>query len=127
MQGNARASVSMDAIKSTYNHVRHRLMRPRGQGGLDMAELEAEHLAREHIQRTFYGGGAWRVVAADSRDLKALIQEGTGELSLEDALEFQAYQSARTATAGPTMFVTRDSDFPEGVHPHYVAREHGLL
>ena len=127
MRGKVRASVSMDGIKSTYNHLRYRLTRPRGQGGLDMAEPEAERLAREHIARTFYGGGAWRVITAASRDLKALIAEGTGELSLEDALEFQAYQSARAATAGPTMFVTRDKDFPEGVHPHHLAREHGWL
>lgn len=123
IQGDARASVSTDAIKSTYNHVRHRLMRPTDEGGREMPEDEAESLARKHVQKTFYGHGTWRIVSLDATTFGKIVATGDHGLSLEDALEFQAYQLARAGKAGPTMFVTRDADFPEGVHPTYVARE----
>lgn len=125
MQGNARASVSTDAIKSTYNHVRHRLVRSKAEGGRELPEEEAEAAARELIQRTFYRGGAWRVLSLDASTFRSVVSASRADLSVEDALEFQAYQLARAKKAGPTMFVTRDGHFPEGVHPSSLARELG--
>jgi hypothetical protein len=123
MKGEIRASVSLDAIKTTYNHLRHRLMRPAEEGGRNMPEEEAESIARKHVEQTFCSGGAWRVISLDMATFKNLLVAGDGKLSLEDALEFQAYQQARSGKAGPTAFVTRDTDFPEGVHPAHLARE----
>ena len=127
MKGKVRASVSTDAIKSTYNHLRHRLMRPVAEGGRELADVEAEQLVREHIRKTFYSAGAWRVISLDGATFGKIMSAEGEKLSLEDALEFGAYQLARARTAGPTMFVTRDSHFPEGVHPHHVARQFALL
>ncbi len=90
-----------------------------------MPEDEAEAIARKYIQTTFAGRGAWRIHSLDAATFGRIVASGNTGLSLEDALEFQTYQLARARTAGPTMFVTRDSDFPEGVHPTYVAREFG--
>jgi len=122
LAGEARASISTDAVKSTYNHVRHRLTRPATEGGRELPEDQAEALAHEFVEKTFYGGGAWRIVSLDAVMFgKMVVSEE--ELSLEDALEFQAYQLTRAGKAGPTMFITRDEDFPEGVHPIRVAQE----
>ena len=126
LSGEARASISTDAIKSTYNHVRHRLTRPTSEGGEDLPEDLAEAMAHEFVEKTFYGGGAWRTVSLDSVAFGKIVS-GRKDLPLEDALEFQAYQSTRTGKAAPTMFVTRDEHFPEGVHPVHVAREIGWL
>jgi hypothetical protein len=125
LSGDVRASISADAIKSTYNHLRHRLMRPVDEGGREMAEDEAEEIARRYVQVAFSGRGAWRIHSLDVAAFGRIVASGGNGLSLEDALEFQTYQLARAGTAGPTMFVTRDNDFPEGVHPTYVARECG--
>jgi hypothetical protein len=100
-------------------------MRPVDEGGREMPEDEAETIARKYVQATFSGRGTWRIHSLDVVTFgRILASEGNG-LSLEDALEFQTYQLARAERTGPTMFITRDSDFPEGVHPTYVAREFG--
>ena len=127
IKGQVRASVSLDAIKTTYNHVRHRLTRSVEEGGREMPEEEAEPIAREHIEKTFYRGGAWRIVLVDTPTFAKVLKADAADLSFEDALEFQAYQLARSRKAGPTMFVTRDLHFPEGVHPTHVAREFDWL
>ncbi|MCE9635829.1 MAG: hypothetical protein K8T90_09000 [Planctomycetes bacterium] len=125
MAGKVRASVSADAIKSTYNHLRHRLSRPTGEGGRGLAVDEADVIARAHIVATFYRTGAWRVIVLDGRVFERVAMTQGGTLSFEDALEYEAYQSASAGSAGPTMFVTRDTDFPEGVHPENVVRAYG--
>ena len=127
MKGEVQASVSTDAIKSTYNHVRHRLMRPLAEGAREISDVDAESLARRHVRKTFYSGGAWRVVSLDAATFGKVMSEERESLPLEDALEFGACQLARSRTAGPTMFVTRDAHFPEGVHPDHVARQVGWL
>lgn len=124
MQARARASISADALKTTYNHVRHRLVRARAEGGREAEEQAAEARAREHVASTFLRG-AWRVVALSPAELLEVVRHPDPRLSLEDALEFKTYQVARSTSGGPTMFVTRDADFPEGVHPAAVARELG--
>ncbi len=123
--GRARASVSADAIKSTYNHVRYRLQRPAEEGGRGLSPEEAEVVAREHIVRTFFATGAWRVIPFDAPAFARIARAPAAGLSLEDALEFEAYQSARGGSAGPTLFATRDTDFPEGVHPASLLRAWG--
>jgi hypothetical protein len=122
-----RASISTDSVKSTYNHLRHRLMRPAGEGGRELPEAEADAIARKHVCETFFEGGAWRIQPLDCVALGRVITSGDRALSVEDALEFQTYQAARAERAGPAMFVTRDTDFPEGVHPTHVARECGWI
>jgi hypothetical protein len=88
---------------------------------------EAEVLARAYTKDVFYGGGAWRAVRLDAPGFGRLIVAPPGALSLEDAMEFQTYQQERVARAGPTLFVTRDTDFPEGVHPAHVVRTLDVL
>ena len=123
--GRVRGSVSLDGVKSVYSHVRYRLQRPPEEGGQGAGEGEAEDRARRYLEETFYRGGAWRLVPVDALTFGRVVAAPDRHLSLEDALEFQAYQQARTERAGPTMFVTRDTDFPEGVHPTHVARAQG--
>ena len=125
IKGQVRASVSADAVKSTYNHLRHRLMRPAVEGGRDASEDAAELTARQFVQEVFCAGGAWRMICLDAGAFKQTLSEPCEGLSLEDALEYSAYQAARVGKAGPTMFVTRDTHFPEGVHPAFVARDFG--
>ena len=122
--GRVRASVSADAIKSTYNHIRYRLELPVDERGKALSSWEADRIARRHIAETFYAGGAWRVIVLDPQTFARVATRAAGELSLEDALEFQAYQQARSGKAGPTIFVTRDTDFLEGVHPDDVTRHY---
>ncbi len=64
MKGDVRGAVSSDAIKSTYNHLRHRLARPVEEGGRAMPEDEAEAIAHAHVQRVFYSRGAWRILCS---------------------------------------------------------------
>lgn len=123
--GAVRASVSADAVKSSYNHVRYRLERPAAEGGRDLDPAEADRIARQHVAATFFGRGAWRIVALDAPVFRRVASAPPGDLSLEDALELQAYQQARAGKAGPTLFVTRDTDFVEGVHPNDLVREWG--
>jgi len=123
--GRVRACVSLDAVKSTYSHVRYRLQRPPEEGGRGLSEQESDSLARAYAKEVFYGGGAWRFVHLDALGFGRLVVSSAGALSLEDAMEFQTYQQERTGRAGPTMFVTRDTDFPEGVHPAHVVRALG--
>lgn len=40
-------------------------------------------------------------------------------------MDFQTYQQWRVASTAPTLFVTRDVDFPEGVHLTHVAKTLG--
>lgn len=124
-RGLVRASVSIDAVKSTYGHLRQRLVQPEDQGGGGLPEEAAEEKAREHVERTFCGPGAFRLLALDSISFQATVRSRAGSLSLEDRLEFQTFQSARVAKAGPSLFVTRDAVFPEGVHPADVLRTLG--
>jgi len=125
--GAVRASVSTDGVKSTYNHLRHRLVRSVEEGGRAMGDADAERIAREEVHRVFVGKGAWRMIPLEPTALKAAIADLRESLSLEDALEFRAYQAARAGKAGPTMFVTRDAHFPEGVHPSNLAMEFGWM
>ncbi len=120
--GRVRGSVSLDGVKSVYSHVRYRLQRPTEEGGRGAGEVEADAQARAYIESTFYGEGAWRFVVLDAQVFGRVVVATGRQLSLEDALEFQAYQQARKGKAGPTMFVTRDTDFPEGVHPTHLPR-----
>ncbi len=120
--GRVRGSVSLDGVKSVYSHVRYRMQRPVEEGGRGAGEAEADAHARAYVEATFYGGGAWRFVTLDPSSFGRVVAAKDRKLSLEDALEFQAYQQTRTGKAGPTMFVTRDTDFPEGVHPTHLAK-----
>ncbi len=124
--GRVRGSVSVDGVKSVYSHVRYRLQRPTDDGGRGASDAEAEDRARAYVEATFYREGAWRVVPLDAQAFARVVAAKDRLLSLEDALEFQCYQQARIGKAGPTMFVTRDTDFPEGVHPTHVVRAQGL-
>ncbi|MCW8138121.1 MAG: hypothetical protein KIT58_04380 [Planctomycetota bacterium] len=124
VRGGARASISADAVKTTYNHVRHRLARPRSEGGRGAEEHEAEARARDHVASTFLRG-AWRIVTLSATEFLDVARNPDPRLSLEDALEFKAYQVARSRRGGPSLFVTRDTDFPEGVHPNSVVRSFG--
>jgi len=119
----ARGSIRLDAVKSTYGHVRYRLNRPSDDGGRGASEEEAEARARGYVQETFYRGGAWRFLHLDPQAFGRVVAGQAGALTLEDALEFQTYQHARVGRGGPTMFATRDTDFPEGVHPTHVMRQ----
>jgi hypothetical protein len=65
------------------------------------------------------------VIVLDAHTFGKVAAATADALSFEDALEFQAYQQARSGSAGPTMFVTRDGDFGEGVHPAHVVRTYG--
>ena len=123
--GRVRGSVSIDGVKSVYSHVRYRLQRPPEDGGRGAGDTEADGRARAYLEETFYGGGAWRFVHLDPQAFGRVVAALDRHLSLEDALEFQSYQQARSGKAGPTIFVTRDTDFPEGVHPTHVVRAQG--
>ena len=57
--------------------------------------------------------------------LEPVVRRDDTALSLEDTLEWRAYEQAREGGAAPTWFMTRDTDFPEGVHPIHLAREVG--
>jgi len=59
--------------------------------------------------------------------MSCLPTDTPGDQYLEDALEFRCYRMARCEKSGPMMFVTRDPDFPQGVHPHFVAGEFGWM
>ncbi len=124
--GRVRASISLDAVKSTYSHVRYRLMRPPEEGGRGLSPEDAEARARDYTRQTFYDGGAWRFVQLDAAAFSRVVTGASGSLSLEDAMEFQTYQQERVARAGPTLFATRDTDFPEGVHPAHVVKALGV-
>lgn len=125
--GDFRASINLDAVKSTYNHVRYRLQRPADEGGREASEAEAEETARAYVRTAFFGGGAWRFIPLDPASVAKVVTRDDTALSLEDALEFQAYQQARSGKAAPAWFVTRDTDFPEGVHPAHLASELGWV
>ncbi len=124
-QGDFRASVSVDAVKTTYNHVRHRLQRPESEGGRAAAEDEAEEAAHDYVRATFFEGGAFRFVVLTAQVVAEVVRHDPTALSLEDKLEWRAYEQARAGAAAPRWFVTRDTDFPEGVHPAHLARELG--
>lgn len=126
-RGAFRASVSIDAVKTTYNHLRHRLQRPLEEGGKSLEEEDAERIARDYVRDTFFRGGAWRFVALAAAQIGAVVLRDDTALSLEDALELEAYESTCRGRAAPTWFVTRDTDFLEGVHPTHLARELGWL
>lgn len=124
-RGEFRASVSIDAVKTTYNHVRHRLQRPDEEGGRAATEEEAEAAAHDYVRSTFFEGSAFRFVVLTAQVMAEIVRHDDSPLSLEDALEWRAYEQAREGAAAPTWFVTRDLDFPEGIHPTHVARELG--
>ena len=94
--------------------------------GKEWPEDLAERAAHAFVGETFYAKGAWRIVALDAVTFAKVVARQS-DLPLEDAIEFQVYQSMRTGAAAPMMFVTRDRHFPEGVHPTHVAREFAWL
>jgi hypothetical protein len=118
--GQVRATVSVDALKCAYNHVRHRAQRPLDGGGKGLSLQAAETLAQATL-RTLLGDstGTWRAVHLDPVQWLGCLR-APGGLSLEDAVEWATWQQARTARAAPTWFITRDSGIPGGVHPHAV-------
>jgi hypothetical protein len=120
--GKIRTTLNFDGVKSTYNHVRYRLTRAAEEGGRGLPEDAAEAVARKHMVDTFLSGGAFRFVILGPVDFLGATREA-GALSLEDALELRAYHRARRGGAAPTMFVTRDRDFSEGVLPSRVVEE----
>jgi len=79
------------------------------------------------VQETFFEGGSWRLLALSPRDVADVVRREGSALSLEDSLELRAYEIARQGKAAPRWFVTRDGDFPEGVHPMHLARELGWV
>lgn len=123
-EGRAVGWVSIDAVKCTYNHARYRLARPEDEGGRAIPIDRADERAREHVRKTFFSDvTGFRVAQIEALDFRKLATAKRPKLSLEDAMEFQTYQSLRTRKRGPSIFVTRDSDFPEGAHPADVVRE----
>jgi hypothetical protein len=102
--------------------VRYRLARPAEEGGRGLSEEDAEARARAYTAGTFLSGGAFRIEPAAPEDLAAAAKGGCG-LSLEDALEHQVWLRARMGHAAPTLFVTRDRDFEQGVHPARVLEQ----
>ena len=124
--GDAWATVSLEAVKCVYTHVRYRLQRPPEEGGRGPPRRRRSGRPAPTWRPRSTGGGAWRFVGLDAAGVRPPLRlDRRRRSALEDALEFQTYQRARTGRAGPTMFVTRDTDFPEGVHPAHVARERG--
>jgi hypothetical protein len=109
------ATISASAVTSSYNHLRHRAGRPVAEGGRELADGSAELLARQTIRQMLQG--AWRILALAAHDLRTVLATAPETQSYEDALEWAAYQEARRGHYGPRWFVTRDSDFPEGVSP----------
>ena len=69
-QSRIRATVGLDAVKTTYNHVRHRLARPIEESGRALSEIEAEALARQHVRDTFFSGGTFQIQPAGVDDLR---------------------------------------------------------
>jgi hypothetical protein len=114
--GILRGSISAAAISATYSRLRYRMARPADEGGLGYHADRAEAEARGHIQRLFTATSRWTIIAVDPATVLHALRD-PGQLTFEDAMEWAAYQVARTRPGGPDSFVTRDQDFPEGVHP----------
>ena len=117
--GRVRASVTADAVKTVYNHVRHRAARAPAAGGQAADPAAAEAQARAYLQQVFVDPPrhAWRLEAWDPCAMLVPLTAAQQMLSLEDAWEWQAYQRARQRSDGPVVFLTWDSDFPAGVTP----------
>jgi hypothetical protein len=114
--GTLRGSISAAAISSTYSRLRYRMARPVDEGGLGYSTDRAEHEARGHIQRLFSEDSQWQIITVDPAIVLQALRD-PGQLTFEDAMEWAAYQVSRTRPGGPMCFITRDQDFPEGVHP----------
>lgn len=121
-QERLQASVSADALKSAYNHVRHRLQRPRLEGGREQAAGEADQAARQWLQGLL-NGGLWLIIPLPATDFLTAVHFDDDVLSLEDRLEWTTFLYSKTLPSAPTLFLTRDSDFAEGVPPHQFLEE----
>jgi len=114
------ATISASAVTSSYNHIRHRAARPLDEAGRALPEDQAEALARATVARML--DGAWRIQVVEAHELRTVLGTAS-EHSYEDALEWAAYQKARSQQHGPRCFVTRDADFSEGVPPWSVVQQ----
>jgi len=115
------ATISATAVTSSYNHVRHRAVRACEAGGVEADEAGAEALARRTVGSMLTG--PWRILSLDADRLRHTLAAPMNGHSYEDALEWAGYLEARRSGSPPTWFVTRDTDFPEGVRP-WTCEEH---
>jgi len=121
--GTCRGTVSVDALKSGYSRIRYRLQRPLAEGGAGQSAEAADQAARTCIHNLFTTTAKWTIQGIDGVGFARILADRRGSLSLEDTLEWSCYQMARKRTDGPTMFLTRDADFVESVHPAEFLKE----
>ncbi len=119
-----RGTVSLDCVRSVYGYLKFRLMRDPADGGKGYDDEAAEREARAFIGELFFAvPGAWIFAKYTDDMLRSCTTGGKfEELSLEDAIEFQAYLAARARKVGPKVFVTSDKHFAEGVHPAHAVQ-----
>lgn len=121
LEGQMIGTISTDAVKVAYNRLRYRAVKSVNLDGLGYNDIQAEEFVRKKIRDFYFTPvGGWRIITIDAPTFRTIFANATPTLSLEDALEWQVYQQARTQPAKPQWFVTRDVDFPEGVRPEAV-------
>lgn len=129
MRRELRATVSVDCVRSLYGHLRFRLCQEPAEGGLGYGPARAESEAREFVGELFFAKkGVWRFAPVTEGALEnCTVRKKLSNLSLEDALELQAYLAARSEPNGPALFVTADQHFDEGAHPAHVVEHYQSL
>jgi hypothetical protein len=126
IRGEIKGTISTSCIAFIYNHLRWRLARPQSEGGMGYSEEQAENEAAQFTETYFLQPETpWNITTVDDKLLReAAKRRKLKNLSLEDAIEDSIFAYSSTQVGGPTIFITRDRDFENGVHPVDAVQSH---